>query len=140
MGVNGGRDGAPGGVWLWRDPPPEGTWPVDAWSQAVGVAGRMDPDTHAPSRDGPWQYFGRECWRTAPGAVFRYLSNGGGGWGNPLERDPAAVLRDVRNGYVTLEGARRDYGVVVTGDPEEDPEGLRVDEAATRALRARGAG
>lgn len=140
VGVNGGRDGALGGVWLWRDPPPEGTWPVDAWSQAVGVAGRMDPLTRAPSRDGPWQYFGRERWRTAPGAVFRYLSNGGGGWGSPFERDPAAVLRDVRNGYVTLEGARRDYGVVVTGDPDGDPEGLRLDEAATRALRARPAG
>jgi N-methylhydantoinase B len=136
-GVFGGRDGALGGVWLWKTPPPTGIWPVDAWSESIGVAGRMDAQTKEPSRQGPWQYFGRENpWRTAPGATFRYLSNGGGGWGNPFVRDPARVLRDVRNGYVTLEGARRDYGVAVLGDPLEDPEGLQVDQAATRQLRA----
>ena len=37
----------------------------------------------------------------------------------------------MRDGYVTLEGAARDYGVVVVGDPEEDPEGLTLDLAAT---------
>jgi N-methylhydantoinase B len=60
----------------------------------------------------------------------------GGGWGNPLERDPEAVRRDVRDGYVTIDGAARDYGVVVSGDPELDPEGLVLDERATAALRA----
>ncbi|HEX2172723.1 MAG TPA: hydantoinase B/oxoprolinase family protein [Dehalococcoidia bacterium] len=55
--------------------------------------------------------------------------NGAGGYGNPLERDPAAVLRDVVGGYVTIEGARRDYGVII------DPALPRVDEAATRAER-----
>ena len=40
---------------------------------------------------------------------------GGGGMGAPAERDPAAVRRDVRAGYVSAEAAERDYGV--TGDP-----------------------
>ena len=70
-------------------------------------------------------------------SVLRYLTNGGGGWGDPFEREPERVLRDVRDGYVSLEGAARDYGVVVTGNPEEDPEGLVVDVKATAELRSR---
>ena len=56
---------------------------------------------------------------------------GGGGFGNPFERDVARVVEDVKNGLVSLEGARRDYGVVIT-----DRETLIVDEAATVAARA----
>lgn len=49
-----------------------------------------------------------------PGAVIDILEAGGGGFGNPQDRDPAAVLADVRNGFVTIEGAKADYGVTVT--------------------------
>ena len=45
------------------------------------------------------------------------------------------MLADVRDEYVSIEGAARDYGVVVVGNPATDPEGLRIDEAATAALR-----
>lgn len=54
---------------------------------------------------------------------------GGGGYGPPFARDPARVAADVREGYVTLERAREDYGVVL------DPITFVVDEEATRALR-----
>lgn len=57
-------------------------------------------------------------------------SGGGGGWGSPFEREPAEVLADVRDGYVTPEGARRDYGVAV------DTQAWLVDEAETKRLRA----
>jgi N-methylhydantoinase B len=59
---------------------------------------------------------------------LRYLTGAGGGYGDPLEREPERVLRDVRDGYVTIEGAARDYGVVVTG-------GLVLDLEATERLR-----
>jgi N-methylhydantoinase B len=62
------------------------------------------------------------------GDVFRHELAGGGGWGDPLARDPARVLRDVRNGLVSLAAAAADYGVVTDGDT--------IDEAATAALRA----
>ncbi|MEX0923668.1 MAG: hydantoinase B/oxoprolinase family protein [Rhodovibrionaceae bacterium] len=42
--------------------------------------------------------------------------SGGGGWGDPLERDPAAVLTDVGDGFVSVESARKDYGVIVEQD------------------------
>jgi N-methylhydantoinase B len=59
----------------------------------------------------------------------------GGGWGDPFTREPERVVRDVRDGYVTVEGAARDYGVIVVGDPEEEPERLSFDAAATADLR-----
>ena len=40
-------------------------------------------------------------------------SGGGGGFGNPLERDPEQVLADVRAGYVSVEAAQNEYGVVL---------------------------
>ncbi|MCH8886253.1 MAG: hydantoinase B/oxoprolinase family protein [SAR324 cluster bacterium] len=47
------------------------------------------------------------------GAIFRQLTPGGGGFGDPLERDPQAVAEDVRLEYITPRQARDDYGVVV---------------------------
>jgi len=67
---------------------------------------------------------------------------GGGGYGNPLERDPRAVLDDVLNGYVSIEAAAREYGVVIhsTRRPDEQvslPRHFSIDSEATAALRAR---
>jgi N-methylhydantoinase B len=60
--------------------------------------------------------------------VVRLESPGGGGFGDPLERDAALVARDVRFGYVSVESARRDYGVALRADGG-------VDEAVTAELR-----
>jgi N-methylhydantoinase B len=69
------------------------------------------------------------------GDWFIRPSAGGGGLYDPLERDLDRVLDDVIDGYVTIEGAARDYGVVIEAvDPELDD--YRVDRAATDALRA----
>ena len=66
-----------------------------------------------------------------PGDVVTMDAAGGGGYGDPTERDPERVRQDVAQGYVTVEVARRDYGVVL------EPDTLGVDEAATEALRSR---
>ena len=65
---------------------------------------------------------------------------GGGGYGSPFERDPASVLDDVAKGFVSLDSAARDYGVVVRylGTPGQLvrlPEHFGIDESATRRLR-----
>ena len=54
---------------------------------------------------------------------------GGGGYGNSKDRDPEAVMRDVRLGYVTMEGAKHDYGVVLN-------ENGTVDQTQTDKLKA----
>ena len=59
---------------------------------------------------------------------LHFITWGGGGWGDALERDPALVAKEITQGLVTPEGAR-DYGVIV------DAKGV-VDAAATEKLRA----
>lgn len=68
------------------------------------------------------------------GQRIMYDYGGGGGWGDPLDRDPQAVLDDVLDEYVSVEGAARGYGVVLTGSLEDLT--LAVDAAATAARRA----
>jgi N-methylhydantoinase B len=63
------------------------------------------------------------------GDVISFQLAGGGGYGDPFQRDPEAVVRDVRLGLVSSQAAERDYGVVLG-------EGLSVDIDATNRLRA----
>jgi N-methylhydantoinase B len=63
------------------------------------------------------------------GDVFRHVLAGAGGWGDPLVRDPAAVLRDIRNELLSPAKAEADYGVVV------DCAAWTVDAAATTRRR-----
>jgi N-methylhydantoinase B len=65
-----------------------------------------------------------------PGDVVTMDAAGGGGYGDPLGRDPALVEEDVLNGYVSIASAKEDYGVVI------DPETMKADTDASRELRA----
>ncbi len=103
-GVLGGGDGAVGEEWV---------TPVD---EAVDGP-QFIPPKYGVRRLGP--------------ARMTALTPGGGGWGDPFERDPALVLRDVRDGVVSMAGAERDYGVVLAAD------GRAVDVDATAARRQR---
>jgi N-methylhydantoinase B len=67
-----------------------------------------------------------------PGERVTNMNPGGGGYGDPMERAVDRVVLDVKNGLVSIEGAREDYGVVIA-----DPATLAVDLPATAALRAR---
>ena len=64
-----------------------------------------------------------------PGDTISFVSAGGGGYGDPFERDLESVRRDVEYGYVSFEKAKKDYGVVI------DPGSGMVDEAATAIQR-----
>lgn len=63
------------------------------------------------------------------GGIIQFYRAGGGGWGNPLEREPEKVLDDVLNEFVSMESALHDYGVVI------DPETLAINEAETKRVR-----
>ena len=97
-GVNGGHPGARGTKWVER-------------------------------ADGTRQVLPSKCHDVpvSPGDVLHFVTWGGGGWGDPLERDPELVAKEVRRGLVTAEGAQR-YGVRVTDDGA-------VDAEATETLR-----
>jgi N-methylhydantoinase B/acetone carboxylase, alpha subunit len=63
------------------------------------------------------------------GEVLANNTGGGGGYGNPFDRDPERVWRDVRNGFVSVAAAASDYGVIL------DEDTLSVDHPATARLR-----
>ena len=90
-----------------------------------GVDGEMTLVEDGESRAAP-----RYDVLSAPPLTLRASSPGGGGWGDPLDRDPVAVVRDVRDGVVSERAASRLYGVIIddVGD---------LDETATRELRER---
>lgn len=73
--------------------------------------------------------------RAEPGDVVTYLSPCGGGYGDPLKRDPKKVLDDLLDGFITTDHAREVYGVVFK--PTTDGFQWGLDEAATADLRAR---
>jgi N-methylhydantoinase B len=67
------------------------------------------------------------------GQVVRVVTTGGGGWGDPLQRELELVLRDVIEGRVSRASAGTDYGVVFKDSQNPEPE---IDETATSQRRA----
>ena len=101
-GVKGGKAGAPFSVVI--EPGTSNEREVDALSDAVEVRA---------------------------GELIRIRTTGGGGWGDPLERPIEEVRRDLEWGKISLEGARKDYGVIATRGNES----ILIDEAGSLALR-----
>lgn len=82
------------------------------------------------NRDDTRTFFsGIAYFRVREGESWMAVSSGGGGYGNPLDRDPERVREDVRDGFVTLQSALADYGVAL------DPETLEIHLRATEELR-----
>jgi N-methylhydantoinase B len=144
VGAYAGGDGTPQACWMF--PPEEfdiretqellGTG-VEVYAGSRPIGGVLDPQTKYLDAEGEYFYFASTpIWRTTPRTIFRYQTGGGGGWGDALTRDPERVLRDVRDEYISIEGAYRDYGVVVSGDPKRHPEKLKLDLDATTKRRA----
>ncbi|MFB3102622.1 MAG: hydantoinase B/oxoprolinase family protein [Alphaproteobacteria bacterium] len=101
-GLNGGKAGQPFGVY------------VDADGRNEKLGGLVDGEP------------------LEAGQLVRIRTTGGGGWGDPLEREPERVQVDVLQGKVSFEAARSDYGVILS--PGDD--GPEVDFEATKKLRA----
>ncbi len=103
-------------------------WLTYPWGVNGGLPGGRS--TKRPVRqDGSSEWLPSKCDRiqVQPGDLLYFNTWGGGGWGDPLKREPAKVAADVLRGLVSFEGAKR-YGVVVGAAGA-------VDEAATNKLR-----
>jgi N-methylhydantoinase B len=128
-----------GGLGLRRDylfPDHETTFSILAdreragpWGLFEGLPGR--PAEYVLNPDGEARRLGSKVTLDLqPGDVVSYRTCGGGGYGPPREREPELVLRDVRQGKVSLERAREVYGVAI------DPTTWTVDAEETARLRA----
>ena len=102
---------------------------TDPWGMVGGMDGKAGFTLLRPGTDRE-QRTGALYEPVQPGDVLVNSSGGGGGWGDPGQRSPAAVLADVVNDYVSLESARELYGVVI------DSATMTVDVGATDQLRA----
>lgn len=104
-------------------------WFVPPWGVNGGLPGARARKL-LEKADGTTRIVPNKCEGLAveAGDQLHYITWGGGGWGDPLDRDPAIVAREVREGLATVEGARN-YGVVIAAGGE-------VDAAATDVLRS----
>ena len=106
------------------------------WGLAGGGAGAMSR-SELHDLDGGVQVIPSKLdFDLVPGQTLRLWTAGGGGYGDPLERDEQAVLDDVRNGKVSLEAAKRNYGVVVS-DGFLDVEATAKERRRSREARGR---
>ena len=100
-------------------------WGAQGGGPGTATRGILNPDTD--NEEAPSKFMAD----LTAGDAYRSIQAGGGGYGDPLDRDPDAVLRDVRLEKVTSGHARDSYGVVIAGDPPA------VDPTATTELRER---
>lgn len=97
------------------------------WGARGGSAGKPSAFYLNPGSNREVNLGNTDVVTVEPGDVIRITSSGAGGWGNPLDREPERVLDDVHRGFVSVEAARKEYGVVIVDGG--------LDEAATRTLR-----
>ncbi len=100
-------------------------WPIGAGQPGLNNTVVVHPGT-AEER-----HVGQSRTSFEAGGRMVNLTGGGGGWGEPFDRDPALVAHDVEMGLVSLEQAAASYGVVV------DPATFHVDEDGTERLRSK---
>ena len=134
-GIEGGGTGMPTYAWYIEGYDPTASYasnPLDL-TVAEPLFGRFD-DSGRPDPNGGTFGAGTRFqtgkiagFHLKAGDALRMVCGGGGGWGNPIERDIDRVLTDVRNGLVSHAAARDLYGVVIQGN--------EVDRAATLARR-----
>ncbi|MBV8169701.1 MAG: hydantoinase B/oxoprolinase family protein, partial [Alphaproteobacteria bacterium] len=102
------------------------------WGLAGGHAGKSSAFVRNPGRPDEVNLGNTDVVTVQPGDVIRITSAGGGGRGDPLDREPERVLTDVQRGFVSAAKAREEYGVVIVDGA--------IDAAATKALRGDMAG
>jgi len=103
-----------------------------AWGVLGGKAGRGSSMSLNPGRPNMRVLNNIDTFTANPGDIVSIVSPGGGGRGDPLDREPERVLRDVVCNYVAIADAEAEYGVVLTGMGVD----LAVDLPATEVLRA----
>ncbi|MGV9713723.1 hydantoinase B/oxoprolinase family protein [Gordonia sp. NPDC003424] len=122
--------------------PMEVLWPCDGTINAPkGVRGGHDgslANHHKVAADGSTSPLpGIAAVTLTKGEFVHGVSATGGGYGDPLERDPRRTLNDVVEGYETLERARDVYGVILTGNAVDGTLAVDVDATATQRVTLR---
>ncbi len=115
-----------------------GRFRFQPWGLYGGRAGASGDCWLNPGEEREKQTGKIDMLRLEAGDTFSMRTPGGGGYGDPLDRLPEAVLTDVDDGVVTPEGARRDYAVILT-DNGVDEEATAKEREHRRGTRPKGA-
>ncbi|WP_102348678.1 hydantoinase B/oxoprolinase family protein [Bacillus sp. Marseille-P3661] len=102
----------------------KGSWGVNGGRASQKGSVVINPGTETEICSSPLATYNLKS-----GDLIRIQNAGGSGYGNPHERDPKMVLRDVKNGYISIQAALQDYGVVINEGE------MKVDEEETRKKR-----
>ncbi|MCD2204590.1 hydantoinase B/oxoprolinase family protein [Halobacterium sp. KA-6] len=108
------------------------------WGLFGGESGRRAHYVMNPDTDNRKDVSSKSTTTLDSGGVASIQTPGGGGYGDALERNPEAVLEDVRDEKVSVEAAREAYGVIVTNDGNLDRKATRDRREVTRAARSDG--
>jgi N-methylhydantoinase B len=108
------------------------------WGRAGGAPGSLSTTRINPGTDREADIGKINVLQLQPGDVVQIVTSSGGGYGDPVEREPALVLRDVRDGLLTQSDAESTYGVVIKDGQINLPETTerRADLAANRPSSA----
>lgn len=101
---------------------------MPSWGLQGGHPGVVSQFIRNPGRPGEVSLGNTDVVRCDPGDVIRVIGPGAGGYGDPFERPPSAVLQDVKRGFISEIAARDDYGVIIRQG--------ELNTEATRAVRS----
>ncbi len=107
------------------------------WGIEHGQAGGASIFIRNPGKENEVNLKNTDIVSLDPGDIIHVTCGGGGGWGNPLSRSPEKVLLDVKRGWVSLENAKKDYGVLIyeKTDNRNHLKNLFVDLEGSKMLR-----
>lgn len=142
MGVEEGKGGDPAYIFeidmdKWDSKTADQCYPADGGRTPAEyrnmISGVIDTETGEIDLENGEYHTGKFSDKPLPAEQpFATVVAGGGGFGDPYERDPEAVREDVRDDLVSIEAAKEEYGVVI------DPDSLEIDYEATEGQRAEG--
>jgi N-methylhydantoinase B len=108
---------------------------VPPWGLWGGHTGGKPDRLVLKAGENDWKSVNANWYPVPPESRVIIRSAGGGGWGDPLEREPMRVIDDIRDGFVSIEAAKSEYGVVAKVIGKGGLDAIQLDADATRRLR-----
>jgi N-methylhydantoinase B len=108
---------------------------VPPWGLWGGHTGGKPDRLVLKAGENDWKSVNANWYPVPPESRVIIRSAGGGGWGDPLEREPLRVIDDIRDGFVSIEAAKSEYGVVAKVIGKGGLDAIQLDADATRRLR-----
>jgi N-methylhydantoinase B len=108
---------------------------VPPWGLWGGKTGGKPDRLVQKNGENDWKSVNANWYQVPTESRVIIRSAGGGGWGDPLDREPERVLDDIRDGMVSVDAARSEYGIVTKSTGKTGLDAIQIDADATKAAR-----